>query len=151
MSCYWHKSFICVVSIFQISGFNQKMHLVVEVFGIKLKSLATGPSKEEFKFLVEDLSEMYENELLDPVTMADELYYSVMQPQFHPNWDRHKRLHSISFSDFQQFCRRFCQYVQFSATMYGNLYKDHGIEITEFFLNNFPCNKRNEIVSIHLF
>lgn len=138
------------MSIFQISGFNQKMHLVVEVFGKKLKALADGPTEEEFKFLVENLFESYEKEIIDPIAMADELYYRVMQPQFYPNWDRHKRLHSISFPDFQQFCRSFCEDVEFEAVVYGNMYNDQGIEIIENFLNDFPC-KRGENVSIHHF
>lgn len=126
------------------------MPLVIDIFGKTLKSLTTGPTKEEFNVFVQKQLEIYERDILDTELMAYELHSSVVQSQYRPLWEKYNHLRSVSFSDFQQTCRSFCEEVKIEAVVYGNMYEDDGVEIMKNFLNDFQC-KRIENVSIQQF
>lgn len=134
----------------KIEGFNQKMHLVVEIFSKTLKLLAFGPTRELFKIVVQQQGEIYEREFLDPDSLVRELHSTVFGSHHHPLWEKYKRLRSISFWDFQQFCRSFCEQVEIVTFVHGNIDKDQSRKIMQNFLNDFQC-KRIKNVSIYLF
>ena len=128
-------------------GFNQKMDLVVDIFTKTLNSSSDGPTKEQFDVFVQKLFEIYEKAILSPKSLATEIHSTVVQSRYHPIWEKYKRLRSISFSDFQQFCRSFCERVNIEAMMSGNMDRDYALHIMQIILNNFQC-KRYRIVSM---
>lgn len=117
------------------------MHLAVDIFGKIMKSLISGPTEAEFKVLVQKQLEHYERGFLDPEAMVEELRLIAMQPQLLPISERYKPLRTITFSNFQQFCRRFCEDVEITAYVYGNMYEDHAVEIIENFADDFQCER----------
>lgn len=123
------------------------MHLVVDIFSKTLKSLPKGPTEEQFNVLVQQLIEDYEKEILNPESLHEELHASAVQSHYRPVWEKYKRLKSISFSDFQQFCCSFCMQVKIDAMVQGNIDKDHALDIMQNFLNNFQCERIDKIVS----
>lgn len=125
----------------QVTGFNQKMHLVFDIFGKALESVAVGPTEAEFEVFVDQQLEIYEKDILNSELMAEELLSSVLQSQFHPLWEKYKRLRSISFSDFQQFCRTFCEEVKIEAKVHGNFHEDDAVTIVENIANSFQCDR----------
>lgn len=133
--------------IFQVFGFNQKMHLVFDIFSKTLISLPNGPTGKQFNVFVQQQFDIYEKEILDPSSIAEELHLSVIQSQYHPLWEKYKRLRSISFLEFEQFCRSFCEEVKMQALVHGNIDKDYATNIIKNILNDFQC-KRIQNVSI---
>lgn len=120
--------------------------MAIDVFSKSLKTLVNGPTEEQFNVFVQQQLEIYEKEILNPDTLCKELYSSVVQSHYHPVWEKHKRLRSISFFDFQQFCRSFCVLVEIEASVHGNIGEDHAIEIMQNILNDFHC-ERTDVVS----
>lgn len=125
------------------------MDLVVDIFIKKLQSISNGPTQEQFDMFVQQQFEIYEKEMLNPEFVAGELLSTVTYSNYYPPWEKHKRLRSISFLDFQQFCRIFCEQVRVTVQMHGNIEEDHALVIMQNLLNNFQC-KRIEIVSMSL-
>lgn len=132
-------------------GFNQKMHLVADIFGKAIKSLAAGLSEAEFEVIVQKLLGRYERDILDPELMAEELRLILMQPQLLPLLERYKRLLELSYSDFQQFCRSFCEDVKIEASAYGNMHKHHAVDIVKSFLNNLSSNRVENVSLFNTF
>lgn len=150
MLCYsYHitKNFFSLMN-FQINGFNQKMYLAVDIFSKTLKSLANGPTEEQFKVFAQQQLEIYEKEILNPESVSKELHSSTVQSLYHPLWEKYKHLRSTSFYDFQRFCRSFCALVKIEAMVHGNIGKEHAIDIMQNILNNFQC-ERIKMVSIY--
>lgn len=120
--------------------------MVVDIFSQALKSLSEGPTEEVFNVLVQQQFEIYEKEILNPDSVTKELRSSVIQLDYHPHWEKHKRLRTISYSDFQQFCRSFCEQVAIQAMAHGNIDKDHALDIVQNLLEHLRC-ERSENVS----
>lgn len=115
--------------------------MVFDIFGKTLKSLGSGPTEAQFNVFVQKQLEIYEKDILDSELIAEELHSSVLQSQFHPIWEKYKHLRSISFSDFQQFCLSFCEEVRIEALVHGNFLDDDAITITKNILNDFQCER----------
>lgn len=124
------------------------MHLIFDIFSKHLKSLTHElTEEEEFNVFVQQQFVIYEMWILDPTSLSSELHSSLVQSHHHPRWEKYKRLRSISFVDFQQFCRSFCEEVKFTALVHGNIGEDYAVNIMENISNDFRC-ERIENVSI---
>lgn len=120
---------------------------MADIFAKTLKTLAKGPIMDEFKMLVQQQFDIFEKELLDPWSVAWELHSNVALVHYHPLWEKYKRLQSISFLNFLQFCRDFCVQAELTVHASGNIDKSHAINIMRSFLDDFQC-KRSINVSI---
>lgn len=126
------------------------MHLVVDIFSTFLKSLVNGPTQEQFNVFVQKQFETYKKELLDPKSLSKELRSGVVQLYHHPVWEKYKRLRSISFTDFQQFCCSFCMQVKIEAMVQGNIDKNHSIDIMQNLLKNLQCERIHNVSRFNL-
>lgn len=123
------------------------MHLIFDIFSKNLKSLTSEPTEDEFEVFIQQQFVIYERDILDLNSLSRELHSSVVQSHYRPLWEKYKHLRSISFVDFQQFCRSFCEEVQMTALVHGNIDEDYAVNIMENILNDFRC-ERIENVSI---
>lgn len=115
------------------------MHLLVDVFSKCLKSLADDSTEEQFNVFVQQQFKIYENIFLRPKSLSKELRLNIVQSHHQPLYEKNQRLRSITFADFQQFCRRYCDQVRIKALMQGNINKDHAMEVMENVLNDLKC------------
>lgn len=121
------------------------MYLVADIFAITLKTVARGPTGDELRVFVQQQFETYEQGLLDPSFVNSELRSSVEHSHYQTLWEEYKRLRSISFLDFQQFCRDFCPQVFAVAYVHGNIEEDQAMNIMRTFVNNFQCKRKYNV------
>lgn len=150
VSCIYHSSpfvyfVICYLKAF---GFNQKLHLTVEIFTDCLKSLLSNPSETEFKMALEQQLSTYETELLGPQTLSSDLG-SISRLKDLPIYEKIKYLRSATFKDFQEFCRKFGEEMKIKALIQGNVTESHALTTINKMLNELNF-KKIENVSISL-
>lgn len=131
--------------LFQVEGFNQKLHLIVDVFSKCLKSLADDMTEKQFDVFVQQQFKTYENIFIRPKVLAKELRLNIVESHHQPLFEKNKRLAAITFADFQQFCRKYCEQVRIKAIMQGNITEDRAINIMRNVLNELNCGKVEDV------
>lgn len=124
-----------------MNGYNQKLHLLVEVFSKCLKSLADDTTERQFDVFVQQLFKQYENLFLKPKAISREHRLSIIEAHRKPLYEKNQRLRSLCFNDFKQFCRDYCKQIKIKAIMQGNLMEDHAKNIMQNMLNELQCGK----------
>lgn len=132
----------------QVEGFNQKLHLLVDVFSKCLKSLADDSTEEQFNVFVQQQFKIYENIFLRPKALSKELRLNIVESHHQPLYEKNKRLRSITFADFQQFCRRYCDQVRIKSLMQGNINKDHATDVMQNVLNDLKCGQVEDVSTL---
>lgn len=137
---------LCMYGHFlQAEGFNEKLHLIVDVFSKCLKSLADDSTEEQFNVFVQQQFKIYENIFLRPKALSKELRLNVIQSHHQPLYEKNKRLRSIKFADFQQFCRDYCEQVRIKAIIQGNVTEDRALNIMHNVLNELNCGRVKDV------
>lgn len=129
----------------QAEGFNEKLHLIVDVFSKCLKSLADDSTEEQFNVFVQQQFQEYQNDFLSPEDLSVELLLNIIHSDHHPLCERNKRLRSIKFGDFQRFCRNFCDQVRIKALIQGNVTKDLALKVVHNVLNELNCGRVEDV------
>lgn len=124
-----------------MSGFNQKLHLIVEVFTKCLKALAEEATEKQFQVFVDQQFKTYENIFLKPKVLTKELRLTLVEAHHMPLYEKNQRLRSIGFDDFQKYCRNFCQQMRIKAIMQGNISETHAQTVMQNVLNDLNCGK----------
>ncbi|XP_031638507.1 nardilysin-like [Contarinia nasturtii] len=125
----------------KVSGFNQKLHLIVDVFCKCLKSLADDITEKQFKVFVEQFIDDSEIDLLD----TELLRSNVIKSHIHPVYKKNQRIRSLKFAEFQQFCRKYGDQMRIKALMQGNLTEDHALNIMHNVLNELKYGKVEDL------
>lgn len=128
-----------------MQGFNQKLHLIVDVFSKCLKSLAQDTTEKQFEVFVQQHFKVYENIFLLPKSLSHELRLNIVESHHLPLYEKNKCLRSITFANFQQFCQKYCEQVRIKAIMQGNLTEDRALNIMNNVLNELNCGKVEDV------
>lgn len=130
---------------FQVEGFSQKLHLIVDVFSKSLKSLADNITEKQFEIFRQQQLKAYENLFLQSGRLAMELRLTIIQSYHQPLTAKYQRLRTIKFADLQQFCREFCEKVRIKAIMQGNITEDHALNIMQNVLKDLNIRKVEDV------
>lgn len=139
----------CALTIFflcaQVSGYNQKLHVIIDAFTKCLKSLADDITDEQYRVFVQQLGKLYENIFRKPNSFAKELRLSVVQHHHVPLNLKNRRINKIDFNDFEEFCRQYCRQVKIKSIMQGNFTEERAQSIMQVVLSNLECGKINDV------
>lgn len=131
--------------MFKVSGFNEKLHLVVEVFTKCLKSLADEITEQQFQVFVDERFQLYENVFLSPNVLSFQIRSSIIETNHSPLFEINKLLRSIKFTDLQQYCGNFCKQMRIKALMQGNITESHAKTVMERVLDDLDCDKIEDV------
>lgn len=119
-----------------MSGFNEKLHLIVEVFTNCLKSLGEETTEKKFRAV------LYRHDFDEHDEVAVGLYLTIVGDHRVPFYVKNESLlASVKFADFQRFCHSFCQQMRVKALMQGNISKTHAQAIMQNVLDDLDCGK----------
>lgn len=129
----------------QVSGYNQKLHVIVDAFTKCLKTLADDVTEEQYRVFVQQLCKLYENIFRRPKAFNKELRLSVVQAHHVPLNEKNRRIKKIDFNEFQTFCRQYWQQVKIKSIMQGNFVESRAQSIMQIVLTNLECDKINDV------
>lgn len=124
-----------------MNGYNQKLHLLVDLYIKSLKSVGNDTTEEQFNVFVQQLYKAYENISLKPKAISKELRIYILEAHREPLYEKNKLLSTIRFEDFQQFCNDYCKEIQIKAIIQGNVMKDQALGVMHNVLNALNCGK----------
>lgn len=128
-----------------MSGFNEKLHLIIDVFVKCLKSLVDDTTEKQFEVFVQQQYKVYENICIKPNMLANELRLTILEAHHALLCEKNQKLQSIKFADFQQFCKEYTGKLRIKALMQGNLKEDHALEITNKILFELKPEKLDDV------
>lgn len=117
----------------------------MDVFSKALKSLADNITEEKFNVFVHQQFKHYENIFLQPKSLTKELRLNVIEAHHQPLYQKNQLLRSLNFTDFQQFCREYCEQMKIKALMQGNISKDRALSIMNNVLNELHCGNVSDV------
>lgn len=110
-----------------------------------LKSLADNITENTFDVFLQQEFNTYENCFLTPKLLLKEISQTIIKLNHQPIYERNKRLRSIKFSDFQRFCRNFCQQMRIKALVQGNVTEDRALNVMSDILNELNCGRVEDV------
>lgn len=141
---YFRNSF--VLNGFQVQGYNQKLHVIVDAFTKILKTLHNEVAEEKFLVFVQQLFKTYHTDnFSNPAAFAKDLRLSVTEKQHIPLYIKNQCLKTIKFQDFVRFCQSYCDELRITAVMQGNLTKQTAQSIMNNALFNCSPSKVSDV------
>lgn len=131
-----------------MSGFNQKLHLIVDIFNDCLKSLINNPTESDFNMAIQQQLKFYEKELLEPEMLSFDLRSNITRSKILPIYEKVKYLRSATFVDFQEFCRKFGEMMRVKALIQGNVTESHALSIVNKMLNGMNFKKIDNVSNL---
>lgn len=134
----------------QVSGFNQKLHLIVNAFAEKLKTLANDVTEDQFSVFVEQQLKNFENIFLKPKSISRDLRLSILDQNHIALPEKNQILKTLSFDAFKSFCTRYLQQIKIKAVLQGNLNATQAEKITNDVLDVLDCGKIDNLTDIDI-
>lgn len=112
-----------------------------------LKSLADDLTEKQFDVFLQQQFTSYADMFLLPKGLSSELCWNIIQSHGQPLYEKNKRLRSITFADFQQFCRDYCKQVRIKALVQGNVTEERALNVVHNVLNELNCGRVEDVSS----
>lgn len=129
-------------------GFNQKLNSIVDILRDGWKSVANRTTEEQLKMVIEQNLKSYERGLFVPDSLSWGLSSNVTKWQVPSTYEKRKQLRSITFGDFQAFCRKFVDRMCIKALIQGNVTESHALDIINKMQNELRFKKIENVSEI---
>lgn len=139
--CYTAEKGLCL----KVSGYNQKLHKIVESFVASLRTLADDVTEEQFHVFVEQQFKNLENLFVKPMAVNKDFRLSLVDTNHIPLPTRNRTLKTISFDDFKSFCNSFLQEIKIKTVMQGNLDGNQAKDIMNDVQKVLNCGKLKDV------
>lgn len=130
------------------SGFNEKLHLIVDIFCECMKSLAQMSTERQFRVAVQQQLKDYENFLRQSDQLSLYFSFNAIQWQIPTMFQINTELKAITFADFQEFCQKFGEEMRIKALIQGNVTEHHAHGIINKMLNVLKFKKIENVSEI---
>lgn len=80
-----------------------------------------------------------------PETLAGHLSYNAIQWRTSTMYERNQCLHSVTFADFQEFCRNFGTEMRIKALIQGNVIESHALSVMNKMLDELNFKKIGDV------
>lgn len=121
------------------------MHLVIDIFLDCLKSLASISTEDQFRTAVQQQMNTNELFLNHPKSLAGHLSSNAIQWQTPTIYEKNQCLHSLTFADFQEFCRNFISKMRIKALIQGNVTESHALSVMNKMLDELNFKKIDDV------
>lgn len=147
---YWKKfKLFSVCFSLKALGFNQKLHLVVDIFRECLKSLANDSDENQFRVAVQQQLKDNEFFLNQPASLSGHLSFNATRWHIPTIYEKSKCLRAITFGDFQEYCRKFGEEMKIKALIQGNVTESHALGIMNTMLSDLNFRKIEDVSAFH--
>lgn len=121
------------------------MPLVIDIFRDCLKSLASIATEDQFRMAVQQQMNSNEFFLNRPEALAGHLSYNALQWRTPTTYERNQCLHSVTFADFQEFCRNFGSEMRIKALIQGNVTETQALSVMNKMLDELNFKRIDDV------
>ncbi|KAL3267874.1 hypothetical protein HHI36_007015, partial [Cryptolaemus montrouzieri] len=126
--------------VFKISGYNQKLPIVMSLLSDHLKKIQSELSQDMFVALKEKLMDMYYNQLIEPSTITADLRLNLLIDKYFTSTEKFASISQVTYEDMKIFCVDFLQNLFIKALVQGNVDKQTAVGVTQEFVQVLGCS-----------
>ncbi|KAG5674724.1 hypothetical protein PVAND_004676 [Polypedilum vanderplanki] len=119
--------------ILRLSGFNEKVPLILDIITQQMKASI---SKNVFETFKKELKKNCHNCLMDLNILNDDYRHSILKPNHRSFLERYQKIDSIKYHNFKEFTKKLLDEMKIRLLIQGNFVKSRAEYIKEIILNN---------------
>lgn len=132
----------------EFSGFNEKIHMLVDLTTKSLKQVADEVDQATFDTQKAEIKKNYGNSLLNPGTLSINYTSKTLTNEYWSTYDCYQDIEKVSLEDMQMFIQKFFRKTKIQILVQGNMTKDQSLEIVTLLERNLSCQPL-DTVSFH--
>lgn len=117
--------------VLKVSGFNEKLHLIVEKVTEVLNTLKDITESNVVEVMRRQMLRNYHNAFIRSKGLCKELRLSVLQNVYWPMYEKHTIAKELTDEELKAFIKKFFTHLKVKALIQGNITNDAAIKITE--------------------
>ncbi|KAK4875109.1 hypothetical protein RN001_011531 [Aquatica leii] len=121
----------------KISGYNQKLHLLIELIGKYLVNVDELLTEPLFNAVKEKFTKSLYNGFLKPSRLCKDLRLFILQENYFSLIDKHSNISEITFDDMKEFSEKFLKNVYIQGLVQGNISSKTALQATQSLLKSF--------------
>ncbi|XP_037810382.1 nardilysin-like [Lucilia sericata] len=130
--------------VLSVEGFNEKLHLVVEIMMKALISTKDRLDEKQLEIFKKQLQKNFYNSLLKPEVVNINLHGFMLKENFWLLNEKYKYISDISLEDIQTFAKEFTQEIYVQALIQGNLQQKTAFKVLDTVMEQLNCGKIKE-------
>ncbi|XP_023307917.2 nardilysin-like [Lucilia cuprina] len=130
--------------ILVVNGFNEKLHLVVEIIIKALISTKDILDEKQLEIFKKQLQKDFYNSLIRPEVVNTNLHSFVLKENYWLLNEKYKFINDISLEDIQTFGKEFTQEMYVQALIQGNLEQKSALKIMDTVMEQLNCGEIKE-------
>ncbi|XP_044727404.1 nardilysin-like [Chrysoperla carnea] len=128
----------------KLNGYNEKLHLLLELILRKMKSFSSNLSEKLFGAIKEQIRKAYTNNLNKADKLAKEVRLSILVQGYWSSTDRLNGINDITYEMMLQFGDDLLKQLFIQALIQGNISSQDSIKITQTIENTLQCQSIND-------
>ncbi|KAF5289998.1 hypothetical protein FQR65_LT11664 [Abscondita terminalis] len=120
----------------QISGYNQKLHVLAELIGKHLTKVAEMLTEPLFNAVKEKFTKTLYNGFLKPTRLCKDIRLLMLQDNYFSLIDKHAAISKITYDEMKEFSQHFLNKVYVQGLVQGNVTRDAALKVTTNFLKD---------------
>ncbi|XP_070497154.1 nardilysin-like [Chironomus tepperi] len=130
--------------ILRLSGFNEKLKLIVDVITKAMKNVDGILDKLVFDIFRKELRKNCYNYLINSNQFVEDLRLHVLKSNHKFYYDRFKQCEKIDYNSFKEFLQNFFKSLKLKILIQGNFTESSALEINDVIINNLNLMKCTE-------
>uniref|UniRef100_A0A1Y1M428 Nardilysin n=2 Tax=Photinus pyralis TaxID=7054 RepID=A0A1Y1M428_PHOPY len=115
----------------KISGYNEKLNLLIELVGKCLKNVSQTFSEPLFDAIKEKLRKSYYNAIIKPSKLCKDLRLSVLQQNYFSHAEKHRATFAITYDQMRQFSDDVLKNLYVQGLVQGNVTSATALDATK--------------------
>lgn len=134
--------------VLKVNGYNEKLHLIVDVITKSMTTIHEKITPEEFKVFVKLQQENYNNSLIKPQYLTKDIRLGILENIRWPMYGKYNQLTSITLDNLKNFSIDLLKQMRIQAVIQGNVTQETAHNVMNSILTNFNCTgiKNKELI-----
>lgn len=117
--------------VLKVSGFNEKLHLIVEIVAEVLKKIPEIAEETVVEVMKRQMLRNYHNSFIRTKGLCKELRLAMLQDIYWPNYQKHAVAKELTEHDLKEFTQKFLSSLQVKALIQGNVTESQAVLTVE--------------------
>lgn len=130
--------------VLKTSGFNEKIHMIVEKYAELLRKFPDVISRDVFSVIKTQMRKNYNNLYIRPKALSKDLRLEVLQEVYYPSLEKYVVSESLTFDQLKIFSTSFIEKLKIQVVIQGNVAQDQAVTVTQKLVDALACQPLDE-------